>query len=65
MDRHTSRAVRVSFVSPDVAVVDGEASVNGAAALGSLNHRFTDILVRQDKCWKIAHVRAYDLQKTE
>lgn len=34
-------------------------------ALGSLNHRFTDILVRQDRCWKIAHVRAYDLQKTE
>jgi uncharacterized protein (TIGR02246 family) len=63
--RHTSRAVRVSFVSPDVAVVDGEASVNGAAALGDLSHRFTDILVRQGGCWKIAHVRAYDLQKTE
>jgi uncharacterized protein (TIGR02246 family) len=63
--RHTSRAVRVCFVTPDVAVVDGEASVNGAAELGSLNHRFTDILVRHDRCWKIAHVRAYDLQKTE
>jgi uncharacterized protein (TIGR02246 family) len=63
--RHASRAVRVSFVSPDVAVVDGEASVSDAAALGSLNHRFTDVLVRQDRCWKIAHVRAYDLQETE
>jgi uncharacterized protein (TIGR02246 family) len=63
--RHTSRAVRVSFVSRDVAVVDGEASVHGAAALGSLNHKFIDILVRQDNCWNLAHVRAYDLQKTE
>jgi uncharacterized protein (TIGR02246 family) len=63
--RHTSRPARVSFVSPDVAVVDGEASVRGTAASGGLDHRFTDILVRRHARWKIAHVRAYDLQRTE
>jgi uncharacterized protein (TIGR02246 family) len=61
--RHASRVVRVSFASPDVAVVDGVASVSDAAV--SLDHRFTDILVRQGSSWRIAHVRAYDLQKIE
>lgn len=61
---HTSRLVRVSLVTADVAVVDGEARVEGAGAefaSGSLVHRFTDVLVRRNGRWVIAHVRAYGL----
>ena len=59
--RHASRAARVSFVTADVAVVDGEARLELAAPAGALVHRFTDVLVRRDGRWLIAHVRAYGL----
>ena len=57
--RHASRVTRVSFLTPDVAIVDGEATISNAAAFGSLEHRFTDIFIRGDQRWLIAHVRAY------
>jgi uncharacterized protein (TIGR02246 family) len=61
--RHASRPVRTTFVTPDVAVVDGEARLDGLAGAGSIRHRFTDILVRRDGRWLIAHVRAYALEE--
>lgn len=57
--RHSTRATRVSFVTADVAVVDGEARVEGGALPRTIEHRFTDLLVRRDSRWLIAHVRAY------
>jgi uncharacterized protein (TIGR02246 family) len=57
--RHASVPERVSFISPDIAVIDGEARVTGAAGLGARKHRFTDVLVRRNGRWAIAHVRAY------
>jgi uncharacterized protein (TIGR02246 family) len=59
--KHTSNITRISFVTDDVAVVDGEASIEGAENLsGNIkHHRFTDILVRSGEVWLIAHVRAY------
>lgn len=58
---HTSRVTRVNFVTNDVAVVDGEALVEGMefADSSTLTHRFTDILVRSGDVWLIAQVRAY------
>jgi uncharacterized protein (TIGR02246 family) len=56
---HKSRIVRLSFITNDVAVVDGEAVLEGAAVQETvLQHRFTDIFVRRG-AWTIAHVRAY------
>lgn len=57
--RHTSRATRVPFVAPDVAIVDGEALITGAAPFGAIEHRFTDVIVRAGDRWVIAHIRAY------
>jgi uncharacterized protein (TIGR02246 family) len=57
---------RVQFVTDDVAVVDGEATLewlagpNGATAQ-PLVHRFTDVLIKKHGTWFIAHVRAYVL----
>ncbi|MEX0789719.1 MAG: SgcJ/EcaC family oxidoreductase [Actinomycetota bacterium] len=62
---HMSRIIRVEFVTDDVAVVDGEATVDPAGeAEGTgipLVHRFTDIFVRRSGTWAIAHIRAYVL----
>lgn len=55
--KHVSEIVRVEFVSDDVAVADGEATIEVAAA--TIRHSFTDILVRTAGEWKIAHTRAY------
>jgi uncharacterized protein (TIGR02246 family) len=59
--QHTSRIKRISFVTDDVAVVDGEAFIEGAENLSAtdIHHRFTDILVRNGENWFIAHIRAY------
>jgi uncharacterized protein (TIGR02246 family) len=59
--KHSSRISRISFVSDDVAVVDGEAFIEGADNLTDTvrNHRFTDILVRNGDQWFIAQIRAY------
>jgi len=64
--RHVSSILRVSFVTDDVAIADGEATIYGLRAPegGSAPpfvHRFTDILVKEGATWRIAHVRAYVL----
>lgn len=60
---HTSEIVDVALVTDDVAVVDGVTTVEGVVLDGSsvVSHRFTDVLVRRDGRWVIAHVRAYGL----
>ena len=59
--KHTGRITRINFLTDDVAVVDGEALIEGGeietqSAAG--HHRFTDILVRSGECWLIADIRA-------
>ena len=60
---HNSRIVRVEFVTPNVALVDGRAHVEDLV-LGEgqeptdLFHRFTDVVVRREGQWKIAQIRA-------
>ncbi|MDX9726375.1 MAG: SgcJ/EcaC family oxidoreductase [Bacteroidales bacterium] len=59
---HTSRIIRVNFVTDHVAVLDGEALIEGGEFddLSSLaHHMFTDILVRSGDVWLIAQIRAY------
>jgi len=59
---HTSRIIRVNFVTDDVEVLDGEALIEGGefANVSSLaHHMFTDILVRRGDVWLIAQIRAY------
>jgi uncharacterized protein (TIGR02246 family) len=62
---HHSRIERISFVTPDVAVVDGRASVSSggdAQVSPSFEHAFTDVLRRSGSGqWLITHVRAYGL----
>lgn len=60
---HTSRISRVSFITDDVAIVDGEAVIEGLQegefGAARVAHRFTDVLRRRGDGWAIAHVRAY------
>lgn len=60
---HTSHVWGISFVTDNVAVVDAEAWIEGFngpdPSQSSLVHKFTDILVKKDETWRIAHVRAY------
>lgn len=59
---HHSVIERVEFVTDDVAVVDGEATVTGVGEGDDrleIIHGFTDVLVRTGGRWLIAHVRAY------
>lgn len=59
--KHTSVLIRVEFLTADVAIVDGHAWIEGAGqeeSAASLTHRFTDILVRKNGMWVIAHIRA-------
>lgn len=58
---HESELERITFVRDDVAVVDGRALVSGSALGGHVEHRFTDVLVRDDGRWAISQVRAYAL----
>ena len=58
--KHTSSLSRVTFVSPEVAVVDGEARVvsgESGPPAASQRHRFTDILLKRRDRWLIAHIR--------
>ena len=60
--RHPSVVSRVEFVTEDVAIVDGETTLDDPAApslstASSLTHRFTDVAVRKNGAWAIAHVR--------
>ena len=59
--KHTSRITRISFVSNDVAVVDGEAFIEGAENLSAAvtHHRFIDVLVRNGNSWLISQIRAF------
>ncbi|GIV71210.1 MAG: hypothetical protein KatS3mg048_4072 [Caldilinea sp.] len=53
--------VAVEFVTTEVAIVDGEARIEGMGQEeypGTLVHRFSDILVKQNDTWVIAHIRA-------
>ena len=61
---HTSVISDVHFLTADVAIVDGEATLTGVlrpdgATELPLVHRFTDVITRSDGSWSIAHVRAY------
>lgn len=56
---HTSHLKKVSFVSDDVALLDGKATIEGPNLPEPLVHDFTDIFVRRRAQWKIAHIRAY------
>ncbi len=64
---HKSELVRVEFVTPDIALVDGRAHIE-VPVLGEGNapsdrfHRFTDMVVRREGQWKIAHIRACPLE---
>lgn len=59
--KHTSHITRISFVTDDVAVVDGEAYIEGSENLSAsdIHHSFTDILVRTGKGWLISQIRAH------
>lgn len=59
---HTGHIIRVNFVTEDVAVVDGEAIIEGVELVdfpGLTHHRFTDILVHCGDVWLIDQIRAY------
>jgi uncharacterized protein (TIGR02246 family) len=60
---HSSDIVGVHFVTADVALADGEATIEGFALSPgdgqALRHRFTDVLVKRSEGWRIAQVRAY------
>ena len=57
---HSSRLKHVFFVTPDVALVDGEATLRGKGLSGGeLVHFFTDVLVKREGVWRICQVRAY------
>ncbi len=59
--KHTSRISRINFITDDVAIVDGDAFIEGSENLSTsdMHHRFSDILVRYEKDWFIAQIRAY------
>ncbi len=56
---HTSRCKRVSFVTGDVALFDGQATIAGPNLPQPIVHDFTDVFVRRQGRWSIAHSRAY------
>ncbi|MFC1996591.1 YybH family protein [Chloroflexota bacterium] len=58
---HKSEIVRVEFVTPEVALVDGRAHIKGLPEeqnAQGLVHRFTDVVAWREGRWKIAHIRA-------
>lgn len=62
--KHTSTIIRVEFITNNVAIVDGKAiindpNINANLNKSSLTHYFTDVLVKQNETWAIAHIRAY------
>ena len=61
---HTSTINGVHFVTADVALVDGRAILHTHEAQATagdhpLLHSFSDVVVKRDGVWRIAHVRAY------
>ena len=58
--KHKSEVVAVRFVTPDVALVDGLATISGFGDYSEpLQHNYTDVLVRTTDGWRIDQVRAY------
>ncbi|MEE4025203.1 nuclear transport factor 2 family protein [Gordonia sp. PKS22-38] len=59
---HRIEVVRIRFVTDDVAVLDGIATVDrpgdGDLPCLSIEHRFTDVFVRRGASWLVAHIRA-------
>jgi uncharacterized protein (TIGR02246 family) len=60
--RHQSTVDRIAFLGDDVAVVDAHATIATGSGASLLEHPFTDILVRRESDWLIAHVRAYHFE---
>jgi uncharacterized protein (TIGR02246 family) len=60
--RHQSTVDRIAFLGDDVAVVDAHATIATGASTSLLEHPFTDILVRGESGWRIAHIRAYHFE---
>ncbi len=62
--RGTSRRTAIQairFITPDVAVLDGEAAIaraDGAEPRFDMTHQFSAVLIRRGHGWLIAHVRA-------
>jgi uncharacterized protein (TIGR02246 family) len=61
---HQSKVIGVRFVTDDVAVLDGEATVEGlpdavTGREGPVVHGFTDVFARCGETWRISQVRAY------
>lgn len=56
---HHSEILRVSIMSPEVAVVDGVATITRGPGAVLVAHPFTDVLSCNEEGWRIAHVRAY------
>ncbi|RVT76445.1 SgcJ/EcaC family oxidoreductase [Flavobacterium sufflavum] len=59
--KHTGRIIRITFVTNDVAIVDGEAFIEGAENLSAAvtHHKFIDVLVRKGDTWLISQIRAF------
>jgi uncharacterized protein (TIGR02246 family) len=58
--KHKSVVSRVDFITEDVAIVDGVVRIEHLPPDdGTLVHCFTDVVVRRNGAWTIAHVRAY------
>jgi len=61
---HISTINAVRFVTADVAIVDGFAVLHTHEAKATeedhpLLHSFSDVVVKREGAWRIAHVRAY------
>jgi uncharacterized protein (TIGR02246 family) len=62
--RHKSAVLGIEFIGDNIAVVDGEATLEGTTGISDASatpfvHRFTDVVVKRGGVWKVAHVRAY------
>jgi uncharacterized protein (TIGR02246 family) len=59
--RHTTRITDIARVGSSVAIVDGEARLDGLNGGESepILHRYTDVVVKTDTGWVIAHTRGY------
>jgi uncharacterized protein (TIGR02246 family) len=68
--RHKSVVLGIEFIGDGVALVDGEAKLEGMTGTGGVKaaplvHRFSDLVVKTGGAWKVAQVRAYILMSPE
>jgi uncharacterized protein (TIGR02246 family) len=63
---HKTKITRIHFPKKNIAVVDGEATLTLAHAEGrsELNHRYTDVMVKEGERWLISDTRAYGLMES-